>query len=344
MPLFPGCTQNPHLDAFSVGWLINGHWKKRPSSLDYMWQHVPSRNSPAALHLGRKQQIPGPFKECQSIPYPLPFYRSESCQGQAGDGGGRGKDGGTLPGQALPGQACSSGSFQGAQPCSRAHLCVQTCSLSGLSSRRSRCFCPRLGSRQETPRPAVPVQGSRSKGRLSEAGSKDPFLGCLRPWDSGSDQHSGLTCPLVLGTRAPSPGGRRGHVAAFPAEGGAAPASRLGSRVTWNVSPLLPVWAEAGRAGVRGVEDGGETGWRNQKPGRRAHVSFSFLGHPWCRRLWLGEETRQLPLSVLRQREKGGAPPPPRAPANTSERLTRSCTGWGPKAMATTPGWRKSHG
>lgn len=55
---------------------------------------------------------------------------------------------------------------------------------------------------------------------------------------------------------------------------------------------------------------------------------------------------RNLPVTFvcLETKRERGCSPAPRAPANTSEMLTRSCTGWGPKTMATTPGWRKSQG
>ena len=141
MPLLPGCTQTPHLDAFSVGWLINGHWKKRPSSLDYMWQHVPSRNSPAALHLGRKQQIPGPFKEYQSIPYSLLFYRSKTAvKGKLGTVEAGEMTEGRFP--ARPAARAPARARSPAPARTSASRLVRRllCSLSGLSSRRSRCF------------------------------------------------------------------------------------------------------------------------------------------------------------------------------------------------------------
>ena len=268
MPLLPGCTQSPHLDAFSVGWLINGHWKKRPSSLDYMWQHVPSRNSPAALHLGRKQQIPGPFKEYQSIPNSLLFYRSKkrAVKGKLGTV----EAGEMTEGPTSQPRPAARAPARAASPAPARSLCVQTCAAAPVQPVRA--LLPEIALLLSAARltPENPTAGRACSGvtiKVHAVGGKKqvPFLGCLRPWDSGSNQHSGLTCPLVLGTRAPSPGGRRGHVAAFPAVGGVRPSpSCLGNRVTWNVRPASPGLG-GGRKGW-GAGSGGRWGDWVEKP------------------------------------------------------------------------------
>lgn len=127
--------------------------------------------------MGRKQQIPGPFKEYQSIPYSLLFYRSKRAV--------KGKVGTVEAGEMTEGRTsqprpAARAPARAASPAPARSLCVQTCAAAPVQPVQAllpeiALLLSGLGSRQKTPRLAVPVQGSRSKCTLSEARSKHPF-------------------------------------------------------------------------------------------------------------------------------------------------------------------------
>lgn len=110
---------------------------------------------------GRKQQIPEPFKEFQSVPYFLPFYRSKkrAIKGQRGRGEpGKGRR------DALPSQGLqlrlglqAPGSCQGSSALPSRSIRVQTCAAAPIKPappfprRDGAAFVLQSSSRQKNP-------------------------------------------------------------------------------------------------------------------------------------------------------------------------------------------------
>lgn len=250
---------------------------------------------------GRKQQIPAPFKKYQ-CPLSSPIFqiKEESCQGHARDG----RAGEVTEGPGSRPRPAARAPARAARPSRRAasasRLVPQLLGHPlGLLLRRPRCLCRAARFTPEKPhgRPCLFTGNDQSGGRRGVEAST--LSGTLRASNLDSKQHSGLSRPRVFGNRGAFPGWQvrsRGRLPSGPCP------SRLGNLVTWKVGPLLPVWVEAGGTGCGG--------WRNQNP-RRRETGFLFGGRPAAGACGWEEEKCQLPLFVLKQRQKGGASPQP---------------------------------
>lgn len=228
-----------------------GRCEGRPRPLDYRWRHVPSgaqRNSPQALCLGRKQQIPVPFKEYQGAPTFSHFTNRRRALSRARQG---------RQGPERWGTAASPGSVQASAP-------------PALSSPAPTCA---RGSSARAPHAQGPPACSFLRVRVEAARCRSNRPVSKRVFLKSNPQGSlGSPVPYFL-TRCAFPGGQ-GRSRGRPA----AATSPAGCRV--GLPGMSGTFSRAGRRpeGLgAGAGSGGEPGWRNQKPGRR-ETGFFFKG------------------------------------------------------------------
>lgn len=163
-----------------------------------------------------------------------------------------------------------------ASPAPARSLCVQTCAAAPVQPVRA--LLPEIALLL----PAASVNARKPQGWPCLFRGHDQSARCRR-----QEASTLFRMPTSLRFRFKSALGAHlspsfGHQGAFPgrqawsrgrlpSSGGSPPLPLLSGESGYLEcqARFSPVWVEAGRAGVRGVEDGGETGWRNQKPGRR---------------------------------------------------------------------------